>query len=452
MKIDNACAGCGAVPSLAGPAIICTCGSSYCESCAAGLQPVCQQCGRTLQSASGRTFIPPTPSTSKIDEERRSEHRILHIWLFSLIFWSLVAVIAAWTMYQWRRSLGMTAIFSHELIVPAVTEAVYVVLTPLTYLAAYRYPITRKTLGRRLPLYVIGGIVFVVLFIVMRVLLYPVRVSTGGVRGLFEKGGLDFQVFKNAFFYNFADTIVSIYMPTVIVAHAIRYHQTSKATAIRAAELSKQLAQAKLQTLEMQLHPHFLFNTMNSISALMHIDVNQADKMMSQFSDLLRMTLANRGDAETTLKDEVDFLSSYLNIEQTRLGNRLEVTQEIDPIALDALIPHLLLQPVIENAIRHGIAKKIEGGRLSISAKRDGHKLQLKVSDNGPGFNPNSVGTGGLGRKITKERLEALYGEDSIFHTFSEPGQGTAVIIELPFKRKQRKAMSDLPPALALPH
>ena len=156
--------------------------------------------------------------------------------------------------------------------------------------------------------------------------------------------------------------------------------------ALRAAHLETRLAEAQLQALQRQLHPHFLFNTLNGISALMHRDVHAADRMLVRLSDLLRMALDRRSAQEVPLSDDLEFLAKYLEIEQARFGERLSVRYDFDPETLDALVPNLLLQPLVENSVRHAIAALSEGGVIEVTSRRVGDTLELRVRDNGPGL------------------------------------------------------------------
>jgi two-component system LytT family sensor kinase len=205
----------------------------------------------------------------------------------------------------------------------------------------------------------------------------------------------------------------------------------------RAAQLETQLAQAQLEALKMQLHPHFLFNTLNAVAALQLEDPETARRMLVRLSDFLRATLENAGVHEVSLSREVDFVSRYLEIERVRFPKKLAVEIEIDPGARDALVPNLILQPIVENAIRHGIAAKACAGRVQIQAGRRNGSLQLRVRDTGPGLNgaPQPVGGGhsGRGLAITRARLERMYGAAACLSLRNAPGGGLEVEIEIPF-------------------
>src|SRR5262245_35146615 len=201
------------------------------------------------------------------------------------------------------------------------------------------------------------------------------------------------------------------------VSQAIEYYLKYRQRELQTFQLQARLAQAQLQVLKIQLHPHFLFNTLHTISALMHQDVELADRMLTRLADLLRLTLDNAGLQEVPLQQELEFIQPYLEIEQARLGPRLQVQMEIDPETRDATVPNLVLQPLVENAIRHGIAPRPEGGRLAIRTRRTSGQLQLEVADDGPGLpDPECLpGREGFGLRNTRARLEQLYGPSHQF-------------------------------------
>jgi sensor histidine kinase YesM len=181
----------------------------------------------------------------------------------------------------------------------------------------------------------------------------------------------------------------------------------------------------------MQLHPHFLFNTLHAISALMHQDVEVADRMIARLGELLRSALESAGTQEVPLRQELDFIKPYLEIEQARLGARLAVQLEIAPDTMEAQVPNLLLQPLVENAIRHGIAPRNAPGRIAIRARRDKDCLHLQVSDNGLGLSSNYQE--GVGVANTKARLQQLYGAAQRFVMDNGPEGGLVVSVAVPY-------------------
>ncbi len=226
-----------------------------------------------------------------------------------------------------------------------------------------------------------------------------------------------------------------IYWIIVSVAHALLFYRRSQERERKAFELAAGLAQAKLQALRMQLQPHFLFNTLNAISTLVHRDAHAADEMIGNLSDFLRLTLETADQQEVPLRQELDFLDRYLAIEQVRFGDRLRVTREITPEVLSALVPSLILQPLVENAIRHGLEPSRQAGLLTISANRADGLVRLVVRDNGVGLKPTPAASGreGIGLANTRARLRELYGEAARLELKDGPAGGLAVEISLPF-------------------
>lgn len=226
---------------------------------------------------------------------------------------------------------------------------------------------------------------------------------------------------------------VFFYGAAVGLCHAFDYHDLVRDREKRALQLETRLAQAHVQVLRMQLQPHFLFNTLNAISALVHDDPAAADRMITRLSDLLRLTLAHQGRQEIPLKEEIELLDAYVEIERMRFRDRLIVTQEIRPETLDALVPSLLLQPLVENAVRHGIQPRSGGGKIEISSELRDHRLRIGIQDDGRGL-PNGKFREGLGLANTRDRLATLYGPDHVFEIAPRDGGGVSVTIELPFK------------------
>ena len=224
-----------------------------------------------------------------------------------------------------------------------------------------------------------------------------------------------------------------IYSLLLGVGYALVYARQLHERELREAQLETELLSAHLNVLKMQLQPHFLFNTLNSISSLMYADVGAADRMVARLADFLRQTLRTLDTQEVTLQEEMNFLTLYLDIERTRLRDRLEVCLDVDEGARAALVPHLVLQPLVENAIRHAIAPRVEGGRVTILAKRHGDRLQLVVRDDGPGLQ-SAPTTTGVGLRNTRQRLQHLYPGTHRFAMRDGPSGGAEVEVEIPFR------------------
>ncbi len=225
------------------------------------------------------------------------------------------------------------------------------------------------------------------------------------------------------------------YAAIISVWYALDYYHQFLERGRRASELEAHLVRARLQSLKMQLHPHFLFNTLNGIAALNYEDPKAANRMLARLSELLRITLEDDGVQEVPLRKELEFNRCYLELEQIRLGERLATKLDIAPETLDAYVPNLLLQPLVENAIRHGIAPYSARGMICIHTHRDNDKLHLRVTDSGPGLTIGKGATGGagVGLKNTRARLQQLYGEKQRLELKNAEGGGLTVQIIIPF-------------------
>jgi len=235
---------------------------------------------------------------------------------------------------------------------------------------------------------------------------------------------------------NHFHTNLIVYAAVVLAWHALNYYHERREREIQAAALAAQLAQAQLQTLKMQLQPHFLFNTLNSISALNHEDPRAANRMIARLSELLRLTLENDGAQQVSLLQELDFLKRYLEIQQVRFGDRLNVRFDVTPETLEARVPNLLLQPLVENAIQHGIAPFAVRGEINIQASRENGLLCLRVTDNGPGL-PGAKPTGapeGVGLANTRARLQQIYSNAHRFELRNGTEQGAVAEVRIPFQ------------------
>ncbi len=231
------------------------------------------------------------------------------------------------------------------------------------------------------------------------------------------------------------------YLAIVLVAYAWQYYREQS---VREAQLKEQLTQAQLTALKMQLHPHFLFNTLHSVSALIYKDARAADRMVARLSELLRLTLSEYDRQEVSLKKELEILQKYLAIEQIRFQDRLQVEVKVNPICYDALLPSFLLQPIIENAIRHGIEKHKGIGRIEFSAAAEADKLLLRVRNNGQNVIHPAEFKEGVGLSNTRARLERLYGSDFSLKLQNLDSYGVEVTITVPLRFEDRETEEEI--------
>jgi signal transduction histidine kinase len=306
----------------------------------------------------------------------------------------------------------------------------FALATPLVLWAAARLPIERNDWVRSALLHVPISIVLSCLLTALgRVIIW---LKWGYPMGK----PLTFESITNFVVGNFSEGI-GIYLLIALSSYAYDYYRRFRAGQLKTLQLEAQLSHAQLQALKMQLHPHFLFNTLHSISALLHSDIPAARKMITRLGDFLRLTLENSGSQEVSLKQEAEFLSCYLEIERIRFQNRLVTRMNLGERTLDAQVPNLILQPIVENAIRHGIAPRSTPGLIEIDAKQQNGTLRIQVRDNGPGLPEHRTSEilfkKGLGLANTETRLERLYGAAHLFDLRNDPDGGLIVTLEIPF-------------------
>jgi len=233
------------------------------------------------------------------------------------------------------------------------------------------------------------------------------------------------------------------YLIVAICHHTFEYYRRYEDGRLRASQLEAKLATAQLAALKMQLHPHFLFNTLHSISELIHDDPRRAESMIVRLSDFLRMTLEHVGVPEVPLSEEIDFLKRYLEIEQMRFEDRLSVEWTVDPEVMDVRVPNLILQPIVENALKHGISKNAGAGVLKIVCRREEDRLAMRVTDNGPGPQRTALDLDqplreGVGLNNTRSRLTRIYGGDHRIDLHRIPQGGFEVTLRVPLRLKPR--------------
>jgi len=231
----------------------------------------------------------------------------------------------------------------------------------------------------------------------------------------------------------FLDTMV--YVMVVGVLLAIDLRRKLRAQELAGARLHADLAKAELDALRVQLHPHFLFNTLNAISMLVRKGEGEtAVRMIAGLSDLLRLALATAGQQEVPLRQELDFLERYLCLQQIRFPDRLKFQMRIDPETLEARVPSLVLQPLAENAVRHGIAPSVAGGSVEVAAMREGEELVLRVRDTGVGLGPGAESPGGVGLRNVRARLQHLYPGQHRFRVANRVEGGVESLLAIPFR------------------
>ncbi len=358
------------------------------------------------------TAAPPTPRWLK--------------WTLLFAFWTLLGVSFAGQFYISSFKAGMSVSWGRAISWALGDWYVFAALSLPVFQLTRRFPITPVNWRKRALGHLGGSVLFSLTYIL-------VRAGVGVLQGAIAGESISFaEAFQPLLVKTWHFNLL-IYWVMVSVSHALDHHRKLQERELAAAEMEKLLAEARLRALQMQLNPHFLFNTLHAISALMHRDVEAADQMITRLSDLLRYALESTDEREVPLERELDFLRRYLEIEQIRFGSRLGIQFEIAPETLHARVPNLILQPLLENAVRHGIEPHAKPGLIHLRAERDENTLVLEVRDNGTGmgdpFSPE-----GIGLSNTRARLQQLYGAGHSFELQNTIEGGLSVQIKIPFR------------------
>lgn len=360
-------------------------------------------------------------------QERRAASSSWIAWGLIGLGWFAFALFFASQVVVTRAYSGRPIGFGRALIPWLICAALWFAATPGILWSARRFPIDRRRWLSSAAIHLVASVVVSLLLLAA----YTFLIWLFGL-AIFTQGWL--LAFRGQLVAGLHAEVLTYWM-VIGLSHGIDYYRKYRERELRASQLETRLTQAQLDALRMQLHPHFLFNTLNSISVLMSEDVTAARRMLTRLSDLLRASLDNAATHEVSLREELEFLNNYLEIEQTRFHDRLTVRMNVEPAALSASVPYLILQPLVENAIKHGIAPRAENGVIDISAARDNGQVQLKVRDNGRGLGSNTAGEliKGIGLSNTEARLQQLYGHNYDFEMKNADGGGLEVTISIPF-------------------
>jgi signal transduction histidine kinase len=349
--------------------------------------------------------------------------------------WTVLAFIECFQYYFGYLGTSEAVSFRYEISYSLKETWVSALLTPMVLWIAARFPLGRRKLSITVAAYLAGAALYLALFVAIRMPLGQITDFTTG------KLGHPSWSFYRSLLFRYSSDIVWMFGGTLIASQLWNYYRKYRERELRTSRLEAQLAQAQLKVLKMQLDPHFLFNTLHSISSLMHQDVEAADDVLARLSDLLRMSLEDVNEQEVTLKREMEFLDGYLAIQQIRFRDRFSVRVNVDPKSLDALVPNMVLQPLVENAVQHGIASRAGAGELEVRSFVQNGAVRLEVRDDGPGpADDLGEGASGVGLANTRARLQQLYG-DSYRFSLTRPEQGgTLVALEIPFHLKSDEA------------
>jgi len=322
----------------------------------------------------------------------------------------------------------------------------WALVTPLIFLAARRFPFRRDRLAASLGIHLLIAlllagtieVVWLQLSLVLQSYIEPEMMARmrSNWTEVYSAAVLS-RLLSGAF----------MYVAVLGVATTLGYHRQVREREIRAAQLEAQLALAQVQALKMQVHPHFLFNTLHAITVLIREDPTAATRVVTRLGDLLRLTLSRATTAQVSFRRELEILTLYLEIERMRFHDRLEIEYDVEPATLGALVPDLILQPLVENAIRHGVSPNAGTGRIEVRSRRDGDWLLLEIRDNGGGLPEGARMRDGIGLTTTKARLERLYGDQHELTLANLPQRGCVARIRIPYQltSDDREAAFDLP-------
>lgn len=340
-------------------------------------------------------------------------------------FWTLVGLAFASQFYLSSTLLGRSVTWNQAIGYSLGDWYVYAVLSWPAIALARRWPPEGNSPVRTALIHLGAALVFSLAYVGLR-----------SVVGLVHSRLIDepvtfAEIFRPLLVKTFPFNLL-VYGGIVTISHALDYYRKYHERTVHALELEKHLTEARLQSLLRQLKPHFLFNTLNGIASLMYSDVSAADRMLVRLSDLLRLTMHHRGQPLTPLRDEIAFIEKYLEIERIRFRDRLATEIHVAPDVLDVEVPSLIIQPLVENAIRHGIEPQTRAGQVSVEARRDGNDIVLVVRDNGGGMPAGGFAREGIGLANTRERLRELYGDRHAFTLANHNAGGLEARIVIP--------------------
>ncbi len=356
------------------------------------------------------------------------------IWVWPAIF-NVVERIGQVKLGGWDPPTAAELFFS------AGDWLIYAIFTPVIFRISQRWPVVRPHVGRRMLVHVAWALVFCIVWATGGKLLQLLIALVGSpdkVQAAISAAGpnLGEQLARNvgSWILTTLPFGAVVYTTVAGMAHAIEYFGEARARELQMARLSEQLTGARYAALQAQLNPHFLFNTLNTIAVLVRDgDRAGAVRIVEELSDILRRTLSRHRSAEVTLGEELQLVETYLDIERMRFPDRLRTDIQADAVLRAAAVPGFALQHLVENAIRHGVAKREEGGRVVIAARRDGDALVLTVTDDGPGIG-GATFAAGHGIANTRERLASLHARAASLEFTGAPGGGTVATLRLPYR------------------
>lgn len=341
------------------------------------------------------------------------------------VVWLLLALTSVGTLTDNARNAGIAVVYRDFLAIQLINWGVWVALLWPLFAALDATPLVPPkrvlhALARAVAVITVAAVHATVAYALLRAIAGPLHLSTSV-----------WNAASASLVGAFVNALLNSVVPLAIYALFRRAHRRRLELAL-AADLERSLLKTRLHALDLELRPHFLFNTLNAITALVRSDPAQAERMLITLGDLLRLTLGRTG-GEVTVSDELDHLDLYLEIQRVRFRDRVDVQVEVDADVLQAYVPGMILQPLVENALTHGLAPKLSGGTVRVSVTREGDEVVLRVTDNGVGL-PAGGPRERTGVGNTRERLRSLYGDAHTFTLTALPEGGAMSEVRIPFR------------------
>jgi len=353
-------------------------------------------------------------------------------WLILFAIFTVPAFIAAVLMHTRMLQLERETVLWKWLLDFSLGWYIWAALTPFVVWLGRKFPIERVHWIKPVALHSLFAMLLSVFQISLAVV-FSILVYAEPMNWTYVSGQIVPTVFGRLL------SQLTVYFVILGVSYAIDYQRQSNERALRESKLESELTAARLDALKQQLQPHFLFNTLNSISVLMQKgEISLANKVLGDLSDLLRQVLRKENTQLVTLEEELEFVRRYVAIEQVRYGERLQVTFGIPEDVLSSHVPSFVLQLLVENAIRHGVAKKADSGKVRITALRVGDRLQLQVVDDGVGIDGDQISEG-VGISNARSRLQHLFGDNQRIEIHNNGNAGVTALIELPISDRAKE-------------
>jgi two-component system LytT family sensor kinase len=342
------------------------------------------------------------------------------LWLTIAAVWTILALLSASQHLAFRAYAGMPLPYGAIIGRTLLDWYTCAIFTPAIFAVARHFRLDTRAWIKALPVHILACIAFILLKLALFI---PLARAFGWGD---DEGDFLRWVYGDGF------ALILVYATVAGAWYALNYYESYRERLVKTAELESRLSRVQLDSLRARLHPHFLFNSLNALSTLIHKDARAADRMVLELGELLRQTISDNAPVEVPLRVEIGFVERYLNVMQIRFGERLRVTIDMPADVQEAQVPNLLMQPLVENAIVHGIGQSANAGEITVRARRDGEVLHLTVMDDGPGLSSGNSNHG-IGLRNTRLLLQQLYRTQQSLQLTERAGGGVVASVQLPF-------------------